>query len=86
LTDSERIFGHVYKNPVEDAVLIVLANTDRIRAHWITVDIHSLGLTHYHRVKRKLESYEDKVSYIDVEDGYIHVPLQPCEGTLLTVR
>lgn len=86
LTDSERIFGRVYKNPVEDAVLIVLANTDRIRAHWITVDIHSLGLTHYHRVKRKLESYEDKVSYIDVEDGYIHVPLQPCEGTLLTVR
>ncbi|MEA1883187.1 MAG: hypothetical protein U9N62_01530 [Thermotogota bacterium] len=86
LTDSEKIFGRVYKNPVENAVLIALANTDRIRDHWITVDIHSLGLSHYHRVKRKLESYEDKISYIEVEDGYVHVPLQPCEGTLLTVR
>ncbi|MFW6263853.1 MAG: hypothetical protein ACOC34_07465 [Thermotogota bacterium] len=86
LTDSEMIFGRVYNNPVEDAVLIVLANTDRIRNHWISVDIHSLGLTHYHRVKRKLESFEDKVSYIDVEGDYVHVPLQPCEGTLLTVR
>ena len=86
LTDSEMIFGRVYQNPVEDAVLIVLANTDRIRDHWITVDIHSLGLTNYHRVKRKLDSFEDKVSYLDVEDGYVHIPLKPYEGTLLTVR
>jgi len=86
LTDSEMIFGRVYQNPVEDAVLIVLVNTDRIRDHWITVDIHSLGLTKYHRVKKKLESFEEKVSYIDVEDGYVHIPLKPYEGTLLTVR
>ncbi len=86
LTDSEMIFGRVYKNPVEDAALIVLANTDRVRDHWITVDINSIELTHYHRVKRKLESFEDKISYIEVEDGYVHVPLRPGEGTLLTVR
>ena len=86
LTDSDMTFGRVYKNPVEDAVLIALANTDKIRDHWITVDIHSLELTRYHRVKRKLESFEDKVSYIDVEDGYVHIPLRPGEGTLLTVR
>jgi len=50
------------------------------------VDIDSIELQKYHRVKRKLESFKENISYIDVENGYVHIPLQPCEGTLLTVR
>jgi len=86
LTDSEKVHGRVFRNPVEDAALIVLINTDTIRDHWISVDIDSIELQKYHRVKRKLESFNEKVSYLDVENGYVHIPLRPCEGTLLTVR
>jgi len=86
LTDSEKVHGRVFRNPVEDAALIVLINTDTIKDHWISVDIDSIELQKYHRVKRKLESFKEQVSYLDVENGYVHIPLRPCEGTLLTVR
>lgn len=86
LTDSESIIGRVYKNPIEDSALVMLVNTDRRKEHWISLDVHSLGLNSYHRIKRKLESFEEVMTYIEVEDGYVHVPLKANEGTLLTIR
>jgi hypothetical protein len=87
LTNSERILSYVYKQKYDDAALIVLINTDNLSDHWVTIDLSSLKLKSFNRVKRKLNGYYEEFNqFLEIENNMVYVHLDACESTLLTVR
>jgi len=87
LANSEKIVSFGFREKTDDAVLIVLINTDNLSDHWVTIDLDTLKLTKYNRVKRKLDGYhEESNQFLEIEDNMVHIHLEACEGTVLTVR
>jgi hypothetical protein len=87
VANSERIISYAFKEKTDDAAIVVLINTDNLSDHWVTIDLDSLNLKKYNRVKRKLDGYYEEFNqFLEIEDNMVHIHLEACEGTLLTVR
>ncbi len=87
LANSDRIISYGFGEKEDDAALIVLINTDNLSDHWVTIDLDSLKLKKYNRVKRKLDGFQEEPNqFLEIENNMVYVHLDACEGTLLTVR
>lgn len=85
-TPSEKVIAHLYKNPVQNQALILLANTDFVSASWISIDVSHIPDMRVGGVRREYVNYVKTQQYMNLEDGYVHVFLEPGEATVLTVR
>lgn len=85
-TPSEKVIAHLYKNPVQNQALILLANTDFVNASWISIDVSHIPDMRVGGVRREYVNYAKTQQYMNLEDGYVHVFLEPGEATVLTVR
>jgi hypothetical protein len=85
-TPSDKIIAHLYKHPVQNQALIILANTDFHSGNWISVDVASIPELKIGGVKREYEDYRKTNRYLNMDNGYIHIFLEPGEATILTIR
>jgi len=85
-TPSEKVIAHLYKNPIQNQALVLLANTDFENGSWISIDVSHIPDMKIGGVKREYENYTKTHRYMNLEDGYVHAFLEPGEATILTLR